>query len=117
MTKTCMNCINYHGNICDDTYEESYWHEHDYCEVWERVMPKMEYWGYLDAYWDELSERVEDLHIYDDFETGVACCYMFEEAPTNKQIDDGWFLNNLAHNRFLDKLYQQIDEEEAKDEQ
>ena len=102
-----MNCEHYHSCLAavDDKYG---YHIHDYCDKLNMVLKnsmESELNRFLDDHWKDKDDAtkdtdIRDTSVYDDFETGEAGCWMFEEAFTEKSADQ-YFIDNKRHNRIL----------------
>jgi len=93
MLKTCYNCTHYH-TIQDVQID---WHWHDFCDKWGKILDG---WNY---YRHDQASKVDDI-FFDDFETGIAECYMFD-AVDNPVYESSWFFNNREHNDKLIEKY------------
>lgn len=75
---TCVNCKHYCSEIC--SVDDSFWHQHDYCTLWNNPIPKFVGESRLDY---DIDDNREDW-IYDDIETGLAYCHGFEFRTDGK---------------------------------
>ena len=103
MLKTCYNCCHYHG--CLSEANPSQYHIHDYCDKFNMALKQdmeSEVNHFLDDHWNTLNKAVHfcDYGVFDDFETGDAFCWMFEETSRQTESDE-WYKENKAHNREL----------------
>lgn len=92
MLKTCMNCAHY-CTVCDANNPNMHWH--NFCSLWGKILDETKYWP---------EDLIEFGSVWDDFETGVAECYMFKPAKAPFK-SDAWFLQNRAENNRLMKRY------------
>lgn len=83
---TCVNCKHYCSEIC--SVDDSFWHQHDYCTLWNNPIPK-----FVGESKMNLATIDEDTEIYDDIETGFARCHGFEPRA------DGKFTNVFKTNK------------------
>ena len=72
--KTCLNCNHYHS-ILEDTGKESFFHIHDYCDVWKTEIPDC-----------AIFDRNEFECGYTDIESGVTECHAFEPRKDEKFV-------------------------------
>ena len=106
MIKTCFNCYHFHSCLAavDNTFG---YHIHDYCDKLNMVLKQnmeSEVNKFLEDHWQDKEDATKDTDIkdtivYDDFETGDAGCWMFEE--NYEKTGDQYFLDNKRHNRIL----------------
>lgn len=96
MKKCCNNCVHFHSCLGE---EESFYHIHDYCDIWDRTNTCPMY-SAINSFLDDYCTEFD--HICDDNETGESCCYRFD--PIEKQeenFDDSWLKKNFEHNKEL----------------
>ena len=95
MKKTCFNCSHFHGCLAEE-YPSQY-HIHNYCDKFNMVLPhdlESEVNRFLESNWQTMEKACpENLGVSDDFETGEAVCWMFDEAdkpfwPNEKYIEN-----------------------------
>lgn len=95
MKKTCLNCRHFHGCLSE---ANSSYHMHNYCDRLNVSLSSnltAEVGRFLRDYWHVISEMPSDSPssaLYDDFETGDACCWLFE--PTDES--DGGVLQDAT---------------------
>ena len=101
MRKCCNNCIHFHPCLGED---ESFYHIHDYCDVWDRTNTVPMYSlinSFLDDYFIDF-DSISNGYINDDNETGESCCYRFEQIEKqDKNFNDEWLKTNFEHNKDL----------------
>ena len=102
MKKTCFNCAYFHGCLSEE--EPSQYHIHNYCEKFNRVLDKdleSEVNSFLEDNWNTMCKACpENIGVSDDFETGEAYCWMFNEADKAFWPDEK-YEENKKHNREL----------------
>lgn len=101
MKKCCNNCVHFHSCLGE---EESFYHIHDYCDVWDRTNTAPMYSvinSFLDDYFVDFDASNVN-YINDDNETGESCCYRFDAVEKqDEHFDDNWLKQNFDHNRDL----------------
>lgn len=98
MKKTCMNCDRFHG--CLESSSKDGYHVHYFCDRWNKVLEHdlSEIFQLLTEA-DMLGIDVSDIYpIWDDLETGMAECYLFEEGDLDKVMDDSWYESHHQEN-------------------
>ena len=103
MKKTCFNCCHFHGCLSEE--EPSYYHIHNYCEKFNMVLPhdlESEVNCFLEQNWKTMEKATADYScgVNDDFETGEAGCWMFDEADKPFWPDEK-FEENRKQNKEL----------------
>ena len=121
MKKTCYNCVHYHGCLSEES--PSQYHIHDYCDKFNMVLMnnfESEVNHFLDLHWRTMHEATADSNysVNDDFETGEAVCWMFDETANEPFWPDERFESNKKHNRELaiKTLEYMFDKDEVWDE-
>ena len=111
MKETCMNCIYFSGCLAD---ESSGYHIHNYCFAWRKELTNL-FKSEVNTVTNNLCDLTNKICMYDDVETGDACCYRF--APTNPFNKDEFFDNNKKENiKTLLKCVDELLEDYAEDE-
>jgi len=100
MKKTCFNCVHFHGCLAEE--DPSQYHIHNYCEKFNMVLPhdlESEVNRFLESNWKTMCKASIDCDygVNDDFETGEAGCWMFDEASKPFWSDEK-FEENKKHN-------------------
>ena len=91
MKKTCFNCEHFWNTITDRNK-----HLHYFCEAHKTLLANSKYYPVPS---EELWEKVGIDFYYDDMETGVAECYLFEPSTNEERIlPDSWYEKNKEHN-------------------
>lgn len=110
--KTCSNCSYYHATIEDQ--KRKFWHLHDYCDFWERVIPS-------DYKLNQLVDKTEGMAIehpeviWDDIETGQAGCWGFNKRTdeqnlfTDEEMEE-CLKENLGYLKYSQKVDDNIQE-------
>ena len=85
LKKTCMNCEYYRSELSDPN--DTDYHFHNWCGMHGVFLDGNKFWNL----------RIDE-PCCDDFETGDACCYLFEPANNREVIPCNWFEQNREIN-------------------
>lgn len=101
MHKTCYNCIHYHGCLSEE--DPSQYHIHDYCDKFNMILMhdmESEVNSFLDDHWHTMCKATIGCSygVNDDFETGEAVCWMYEETSNKPFWTDEKYKENKKHN-------------------
>jgi len=100
MKKTCYNCAHFHGCLAEE--DPSQYHIHDYCDIFGRVLPfdmDSEVNSFLDHQWHTMCKATIGCSygVNDDYETGEAYCWLFDELKEAFWPDEKYEANR-KHN-------------------
>lgn len=108
MKKTCWNCAHHHDTLMGPEGKD-FWHIHDYCDAWDKssiCTMHSKLCKFLDNELQEVVDEVKlepmfacDYFINDDYETGQAGCYRFEDNEEPSRDED--MKKNFEHNKQL----------------